>query len=226
MQSRKLVSLVILGSGESAPRGAEIAQELGCDLWTLNGNRRAGATLHFQIHDPDAQTPNGEYDSEKIKESVRQLPDDLPIIVQGQRSFAPNTITWPQARYERHFGFDRGTLSIGQGALIRQYLSNTLAYMLAYAIMQGCYDVVYIYGVEARTENREETLTEHPCIAFYIGWGAARGMCFVISPTSRLLATGHDGWRGQYGLEYGPNPSPVVFKYSQKRTLLPDPRKD
>jgi len=190
--------LVICGRGPSMATGLEIAHTLSCDLWTLNDKPAPHTTMHWEIHDRALFGPYPAIDA-----AIATLPAHIPVMSIGTPCpTARNVMRWPHETYAWYY-FKRRPIAAG-GHVLTHYLANSISYMIAYSVMQGTYQTVYICGVEACPNSRRESPVEHPCIAFYAGWGASKGMRFVIAPSSHLLTTGVNQWRGQYGAEVCP----------------------
>ena len=223
---RRGTPLVICGNGPSRKRGLDRAETLDCDLWTVNNGEPGKTTLHWAIHSTAVSSGDQSPAPGMVKtvnQVLDELPASVPVMVQPPaNTHAKNPVAWPMAEYRRFYGFDRGLLCRDNGEDIRDYLANSLGFMLAFAIMQGCYSTIYLYGAECNPQYRQEAEHEHPCIAFYLGHAQARGIKVIMAHESYILATGFQNWRGVYGLTPGPRMQPRLVQFGASAKMKAD----
>ncbi len=79
------------------------------------------------------------------------------------------------------------------GFRFRDYWTNTIAYMLALAIHED-FKEIHLWGVDMATGS--EYVQERPCVEFWLGLAAGRGITVAVPDSSPLLK----GSNGAYGL--------------------------
>jgi len=79
------------------------------------------------------------------------------------------------------------------GYRFRDYWTNTIAYMLALAIHEG-FEEIHMWGVDMAAGS--EYAQERPCVEFWLGLAAGRGITITVPDSSPLLK----GSNGTYGL--------------------------
>ncbi len=79
------------------------------------------------------------------------------------------------------------------GYRFRDYWTNTIAYMLALAVHEE-YEEIHMWGVDMATGT--EYAQERPCVEFWLGLAAGRGITITVPDSSPLLK----GFNGAYGL--------------------------
>lgn len=218
--------LIICAKGQSRHRGLELADRWGCDLWTLNDMATTLTTLHWQIHRPC--TTHDSIALRRCHDTIRML-GDTPVVCLEPLPYAKRPLIWPHEKYRAFYGFDTPGMAIDDKQVIRDYLSNSVCYMLAYGVMAACggvYDKIYLYGAEVHPAFREESESEHPCLAFYVGWARARGIRVAWGQSSHLLSTGPHNWRGRYGDEVPPVYTKADMDlWAQARSGIPPDRR-
>jgi len=173
-------ALVILGKGLSRRCLPMHLADGVRAVWTLNDDYLAGVTtLHFDIHTPYREA------------FVAPCAGGAPVMVMDRSACDAHDHAqlYPLDTVREHFGLTPG----------REYLATTPAYMLALALMTGKWDRIVLCGIDFPWQCRPEAIWERPCMEFYLGWGAARGVNIVVPEESSLLTTAEDGCRLPYG---------------------------
>ena len=121
------------------------------ETWGVNDLvLRRDVKLVFQIHTIDKMT--GDLPGKTI-EKVNRL--GIPIIVSKPHKRLPTAIVFP---------YDEMPI---------KYFTNSIAYMIAYAIHKGATEID-MYGVALVVP--EEYAYQRPCIEFWIGYALAKGI--------------------------------------------------
>jgi len=97
----------------------------------------------------------------------------VPVYTAGPAPVFENNIQYPVAEVVAHF-------KVG-------FFLNTMAYMLAFAIMQKP-KLIYLYGVDMRPDSGYEWhKEERGCIEFWIGVALGNGIKTIVQPEAYLL---------------------------------------
>jgi len=189
--------LVILGAGPTMTEGLQIARDQRCEAWGCNYMTDPELTRLFQMH-------GDSFIRSRFLAFYLENPPKVPIVMQHKWAEIPTSVAFPMRQHAEHIGFSRMRINSRDG--IRQsnpYHACTMGYMLSLALLHGCYDPIYIYGVDFYSELRHESTYERPSVEFYMGWALASGVTLEIPENSRLLTTS-DNHRQVYGLEWNP----------------------
>lgn len=109
--------------------------------------------------------------------------DDIPLYVDPSRmDLSPSTIEYPMDEIEAYFP--------------RKYLENSIAYMIALAIYEGC-DEIGLWGVHMT--GRAQFEFELPSVAYWMGFAEGRGIKVTTPPGSPLLMSVWES--GRYGVD-------------------------
>lgn len=163
-------NIILIGK---AP-GWEDAPEEG-ETWGVNDLfMRRPVKLIFELHDIEKY-----WDTYPLlREEIATINDKkLPVIMLKKYDRVPTSIPFP---------YDEMPF---------QYFSNSIAYMIAYAIHKEATEID-IFGVQMAT--REEYIRQRPCCEFWLGYAMAKGIKVNINRPSQLLNT--DG--GAYGRDW------------------------
>jgi len=196
--------LVILGNGPTMKYGREIAQQLRCECWGINYMIWPELTLMFQMH-------GDSFVRARFLRHYRAYPPKVPVMMHHRWHEIPTSTPYPMRQYGDEFGLNTHALvdmpmkgDTPKGLAPRgPYTSCTMSYMLALAHLMGCYDTLYIYGIDLYYELRHESEFERPCVEFHMGWLLARGYRLVIPEDCRLMTTEKNP-RMLYGAEWNP----------------------
>lgn len=156
------MNLHILGKG----RGWELAPTTG-EVWGINDIilRRGNLTKLFHMHDlRDMLNHRKQKDSIKIATRL-----NIPIVTTKlYPSFAPSSVEYPLKDIIKKFKID--------------YFSNSVSYMLAYALYKkdelNLTDI-YLYGINMARED--EYLEQRPCLEFWLGICHGMGINYHIT---------------------------------------------
>jgi len=150
------IILVAKGPGwENAPMEGE--------TWGVNDLLlRRPVKLTFQIHDIDKLS------SEKFRIVETEIKEinrlGIPVITREKHKLFPTAIPFP---------YDKMPV---------QYFSNSIAYMIAYAVHRGATEIE-MYGVALLLEH--EYSDQRPCIEFWIGYAIGKGIKVTVhGPTT------------------------------------------
>ncbi len=127
----------------------------------------------FQIHCKDAIDL-----SVPTEENEFYRTCGIPVYVTQEDNCLPTSVMYPFAEIAYHF---------------RDYWTNTISYMLALAIHEG-FEEIHTWGVDMATGT--EYTKERPCVEFWLGLAAGRGITVTVPDSSPLLK----GDNGTYGL--------------------------
>lgn len=110
----------------------------------------------------------------------------------------PNTIFYMQREYPglefaKTFPLDKIQDSI-PNQFLKRYFTNTMAYMIAYAVMTG-YKVLNLFGINLCVEEEEYSM-QRACAEAWLGYAIGKGVTINIAQPSALLANSY-----MYGYE-------------------------
>lgn len=145
----------------------------------------------------------------------------IPVMMQRLWPEVPNGVVYPLDRVLRRFSAvngwfnmhaidDEGTVDLSHPSILKWesgsgmtheprviskgYLTNTISYMLALAIIEG-YEQIGIWGVDmavsSELRGKNEYSWQRPSCEFFLGWAAGMGIKVYIPPTADLLKTRH-----------------------------------
>ena len=142
------------------------------EIWTLNEFQSilpaGGAnniTRWFEIHQRDTVLNSCRDASymEKLKAST------IPIMMCEKYDDIPMSVAYPLDDIIK--------------ALETDYFTNSISYMIAYAIYTG-YEEIAIYGVDMAQD--EEYAKERPSVEYFVGYARAKGIPVYIPPESDI----------------------------------------
>lgn len=133
------------------------------EIWGVNDLLlRRPVKLTFQIHNIDKLPHKDFLNVEAQVEEINKL--GIPVIIREKHRLFPTGIIFP---------YDKMSV---------QYFSNTIAYMIAYAVYKGATEIE-MYGVALLL--KDEYANQRPCIEFWIGYAIGKGVKVTIhSPTT------------------------------------------
>jgi len=107
---------------------------------------------------------------------------EKPIYVNEERpDLVPAGIRFPREEIQRWAG------KFNPNAEIEEYFSNSISWLLAFALMQDDVDEVGVYGVDMALQ--EEYMEQRPSCEYFIGLGRGMGKPVHITERSDLLKT-------------------------------------
>jgi len=129
------------------------------ETWGLNDVvLKRPVKLTFEIHDIEKVR----YRRPGEIEEINRL--GIPVITRFKHDHLPNSITFPL------------------GKMPVQYFTNSIAYMIAYAVYKGATEIE-MYGVALLMEY--EYADQRPCIEFWIGYAMGKGVKVTVhEPTT------------------------------------------
>lgn len=129
------------------------------ETWGLNNLvLKRPVKLTFEIHDIEELRHKRPGEIEEINRL------GIPVITRMKHDLLPNSIPFPL------------------GKMPVQYFTNTIAYMIAYAVYKGATEIE-MYGVALLLEY--EYSDQRPCIEFWIGYAMGKGVKVTVhDPTT------------------------------------------
>jgi hypothetical protein len=124
-------------------------------------------TAWFQLHDIERHHPN---DLVEHLEWLRTC--DIPVYMWAEhieKYQIPTAIPFPREAIIAHFG---------------EYFTNTVAWMIAYAIMSQ-YKKIGVYGIDMAQD--EEYMHQRPSVEYFLGWAKGAGIELEVPIVSDLL---------------------------------------
>jgi hypothetical protein len=140
-------------------------------------------TRWFEIHYLDQDDKgthrrrfNPDFRAQKVNDYMDDLGKlDIPVYMQKPWPQIPNAITYPLDQVVKMFG---------------DYLTNTISYELALAIMEG-FEEIHVYGVDMAVSSKlvlhDEYSKQRPSCEYFLGIAQGRGIKIFIPDTSDLL---------------------------------------
>lgn len=188
MENRDKENIILLGKG----KGWELCpQNTNKEIWALNGflfdkkiNTRIDRIFMMDIVDEMPSVVAGYWDEKKIVEKANEL--GIPFVAPYRYDEIPNSIAFPMEECIKQFG--------------TPYFNNTIAYMIAYALMKGVKSIE-IYGINQASGS--EYFYEKGCVEFWLGVAVGKNLEIKINGQwSELLVN-----KARYGgnLLYGYN---------------------
>lgn len=179
--SRKIA---ICGTAEPHWRSAPYADE-SWEIWTCGGIFSAvpRVTRHFEIHDK-AETCKGWGQSPEEEAASRSvywqwIAEQGPNVYLKERlPETPNASVYP--------------LQDVLTAFPDAYFTNSISYMIALALMEGC-DEIGLWGIDMaltgdlREPASNEYSLQRPSVEFYLGIACGRGIRVHLPPETTLL---------------------------------------
>ena len=167
------MKVIIIGKGsgwEDAPTEGE--------TWGVNDLvLRRQVKLIFEMHDIDRFIQVKRHNIEEEIREINRL--GIPVMTQKKHKLLPTAIPFPID--EMPF----------------KYFTNSIAYMIAYAIHKGATEIE-MYGVALLLG--EEYTKQLPCVEFWLGYAMARGIKVTVhSPTTIFSSSPH---KGLYGYDW------------------------
>lgn len=186
--------ICLVGTSESSVKLADELDETW-EVWGCNAVYQmiSGVDLHFEMHDIGYLEGLGiipEY-----KEYMKFKGDAL--ILNNHYPEFPEAQKYPIEDVCKFFNV--------------RYFNNTIAYMLALAIMKNPdLEDLAIFGIDMAATT--EYAHQRPCLEFYLGWAAARGIRITIPDICPVLKTTH-----LYGIE---KPPPYIAAARKRKAEL------
>ena len=186
---RKKVSLIGFGSNT---RALAPWTDPTHELWAMNQaylymSRRADRwfELHRPEHTPDMRDP-------AYMDWLKACP--VPVYMQDVYEEIPSSVRFPIDRLIAHFHLD--------------YFTSSVAFMLALAIMEG-FEEIHVYGIDLITD--EEYQVQKPCVEWWMGVAAGRGITLYVPPESALCKQAF-----RYGYEVAAKFGGIDLNYAVK----------
>lgn len=153
------------------------------EVWGLNNAREILKRVDrlFQIH----QRIEVDEDPEYLK-WLQSL--DCPVYMIEHYDDIPNSVKYP-------FGEVATQIFPAETEYASDYLTSTIAYMMALAIYEG-FDEIHLWGIDMATGTEYEQ--QRPCMEFWIGAARMKGIKVVIPDSSPLCKHNPDGMYGVY----------------------------
>jgi len=132
-------------------------------------------TRWFEIHSREAY----ESDKKRVSDHVERLKGmSCPVYMQRHWDDIPGSVEYPLAAIEAAFPNPTpGT---------RCYLTNTISYMIALAILEG-FEEIHVYGVDMAAGS--EYSHQRPSCEYLLGIAQGRGIKVVVPAEADLLKT-------------------------------------
>jgi len=172
------MKIAIVGTAQSSVLDA---LKLGDDwhIWSLNGSwnvYKDRSKLHFEIHSEEQLVQDGV--TQDYLDYLSSIGEKLIVLHKNPRW--PSATPYPTNEVVKHFNKHK-------------YFNNTVAYMLAFAIMQNPKEIA-IYGVDMATDDFRgggEYTYQRPCCEYYIGWAEGMGIKVTLPSACPLRKTAH-----------------------------------
>lgn len=167
--------IIICGKGP----GWEFAPVEG-EAWGVNDLvLRRPVKLAFEMHDIDRHLESG-LPFIKIKQAIKEINKlGIPVITQKKHKLLPTAIPFPID--EMPF----------------KYFTNSIAYMVAYAIYKGATEIE-LFGVAML--YHEEYTKQVPCVEFWLGYAIAKGIKVTVHGPTNIFSS--EPYRGLYGYDW------------------------
>jgi hypothetical protein len=161
--------------------------------WGMNALHKVAPdkpwSMWFQLHDIDKHHKE---DREEHLDFLRKAP--VPIVMWQDhipKYDIPNAVPYPKQMVVDHFG---------------RYFTNTVSWMLAFAIISKQYRKIGVYGIDMAQDSEYDH--QRPSCEYFLGWAKGQGIELDIPDTSDLLKAPF-----LYGLEDG---DPLRIKYEAR----------
>ena len=152
------MKIIIVGKGPGWERAPVEGETWGVNDLLL----RRPVKLTFQIHNIDKLPHKDFLNVEAQVKEINKL--GIPVIIRKKHKLFPTGIIFP---------YDKMPV---------QYFSNSIAYMIAYAVYKGATEIE-MYGVALLL--KEEYADQRPCIEFWIGYALGKGVKVTVhDPTT------------------------------------------
>jgi hypothetical protein len=165
-------TLIILGMG---PTRSQCKYD--CETWSVNTGYRQIAIEHgrvdriFLAHDSQVRDHAGDL--------VFNIPEFNALADRGVIIYNTHRVKGLKAR--------RYPLEAIQNRFGVNFFSDTIAYMIAYALYEGKWKTIKMYGVDMFDGG--EYRQEKGGVEFWIGYGMGMGVKFIISEGASILQT-------------------------------------
>jgi hypothetical protein len=182
------------------------------DIWSCNSlwklcrdtDKRFRADQWFELHPLSVQTEQERIDM-----------DDCPVpLFVLEEPLKPHWQTFPLEKLRQRFG-------------ARDFYTCTMAYQLAYALMEG-YKTVGLWGMELWQGSSRERTVELRCLEYWLGVAKGMGVEVVLPDYSCLIQHPHlYGYEYHVEAEYAKGEvAGIVKEYGHEfqQTLTPDRR--
>ena len=187
--------VAILGLGPSLSEYLDIAKRLGgrhayCDeTWGINAV--AGVVQCDRVFHMDDVRIQEIRAAARPDSNIARMLDWLrahpgPVITSRAHPGYPGLVEFPLADVLNHLGHD--------------YLNNTAAYAVAYAIHVGVAKIS-LFGCDFTYPNAHDAEKGRGCVEFWLGYARARGIQLAIAKTSSLLDALHPRRERLYGYD-------------------------
>lgn len=176
---RKVAIVARAGTAALAPW-----RDTSWEIWGIPCLRYPRVDRLFEIHADDVSRKDAAHivRDDAWRELAFPMYDDVPLYCDPSRMhLSPSTVEYPLAEIEANFP--------------RKYLENSIAYMVALAIHEGC-DELGLWGVHMT--GRAQFEYELPSVAYWTGFAEGRGVKVTIPPGSPLLMSTWEA--GRYGV--------------------------
>lgn len=168
------------------------------EVWALNDLKLSRETRHFDIH--NLNNIDTDYQAGRISNQARQsnIPEavlseigisglakrTIPVYMQEKFDCVPMSVKLPLQEMLATFK--------SRGLTGARYFTNSISYMLAYAIYEGLvtghqWDEIHIYGVDMAVG--EEYVAQRPSCEYWIGIAEGMGIKMYIPDASDLNKT-------------------------------------
>ncbi len=124
-------------------------------------------------------------DMDKYMQKLAEL--NVPIYMQQHWDCVPQSVPYPLAEVAQMFGSQMGWFGQtfeGTQPSYDVYLTNTISYMMALAVLEG-FEEIHIYGVDMAVST--EYNVQRPSCEFFLGWIAGKGIKLFLPPQCDLL---------------------------------------
>lgn len=185
--------VVILGSGDGykqCPPTGEIIwdrKRINAEVWGINGLLYDQFPLDklfmMDVLDEMPSIISGRWDLKKTIDHINKL--DIPVVGPFKYDEIPKSEAFPMDEVVQKFGVP--------------YFNNTIAYMVAYAILKGVKSIS-TWGINQASGS--EYFYEKGCVEYWLGQALGRGIHVFVNGPSELLTN-----KARYGgsLLYGYN---------------------
>lgn len=176
--------ICLVGTSESSVKFADQLDDTW-QVWGCNAVYQmiSGVDLHFEMHSIPYLENLGiipEY-KEYLKFKGKNL-----ILSIAHKDY-PEAQIYPIKKVLKFFDMEKSP-----------YFNNTIAYMVAYALMTNPdLKELALFGIDMAATT--EYAHQRPCLEYYLGWANARGISLVIPKVCPVLKTTH-----LYGIEDPP----------------------
>lgn len=159
--------VAMVGAGE----GCDLCPREGWEIWGMPWHIVPYADRYYEIHENLEET----YLTQDWRERLSAL--GVPIFMPERR--VPNAVLFPMQRV--------------MGAVGRKYLTSTIAFMLAHALVDEGIAEVGLYGINGDDGYAEQ----RPCVEYLCGRLEGNGITVTVPDCSKLFTGGIYG--GSYG---------------------------